>query len=104
MGKHPSVDWAARDTAQSTDNRVATSVYSAAEKHIPSCRGLWGMLVMDINNLEPLRLKRLLVNHALTLFLYRYPSSFSRGRFCHQAQNFLLDCVSSSTHSHELTF
>jgi hypothetical protein len=40
MGKHPSMDWAARDTvAQSVDSHVATSVCWTTAKRIPSCRG-----------------------------------------------------------------
>jgi hypothetical protein len=38
------------------------------------------------------------------LFLYRCPSPFGRGRFCCQAQNFLLDRIPSLARSQEPTF
>jgi hypothetical protein len=36
MSKHPSMDWAARDTAaKSTDNCITTSVWWSVRNHIP---------------------------------------------------------------------
>jgi hypothetical protein len=60
MGKCPSMDCVARDTAtQSADNHVATSVCWAAAKCIPLCRGTYNKTpVMDIHSSEPLRLRR----------------------------------------------
>jgi hypothetical protein len=107
MGKHQSMDWAARDTAaQKEDNRVATSVCRATAKCIPSCRGgLRQNTSYEHTQHRTLDAqKSKLVNQALTLFLNRYPSSFGRGHFGRQARNFLLGHVPSSAHSHELAF
>jgi hypothetical protein len=84
MGKHPSMDWAARDiAAQSVDSHTTTSVWWPASNCIPSCRGVYGGAPVMIIPVTAQESK--LMDQVLALFLYPYPSSISSNRLGSQA-------------------
>jgi hypothetical protein len=60
MGKHPSMDWAAKDNAaQTADIHIATSVWWVGANHTPSCRGAYDIApAMVIHSSDPMRFKR----------------------------------------------